>query len=128
MTELPVRVSPPTQLDRVLALLIVRARERRPVNPTDFLGSTSDGGKPILRLPSRISDLRERGYRIDTVRAANGTADYYLRGEPVDTAPPAPPELEPVPESMERLFDAPPAVRHPDHEPAARWPRRGRSS
>lgn len=54
----------PTQVERVL-----RALRHGPVTQLDFLSPTCDGGPPVLRLASRVSDLRERGHLITTTRA-----------------------------------------------------------
>jgi hypothetical protein len=64
-----------TQRDRVLAQL----KRRGHVYRTDFLLPTViDGGSPILGVPQRIQELRDRGYPILTDTAANGTAIWRL--------------------------------------------------
>jgi hypothetical protein len=67
---------PRTQNDRVLVAL--ERAGRRGVRTTDFLGpQVVDGGTPILRLPSRINDLRDAGHRIRTLRGGK-VARYVL--------------------------------------------------
>jgi len=56
---------PATQTDRVLRVL--QQRGERGVSAVDFLlPHVVDGGPPILRLPSRVDDLRRRGHRISS--------------------------------------------------------------
>jgi hypothetical protein len=58
---------------------ILRALERGPVRPTDFLlPDVIDGEKPIIRVAARIQDLRDQGHEITTSTAANGVAVYQL--------------------------------------------------
>lgn len=84
-----------TQRDRVLAAL--RRAGRRGVTPIDFQAPhVVDGGTPIIRLASRILELRERGYRIDSRRDA-GVARYVLveEGKPRHARAPRPRSAEP---------------------------------
>jgi hypothetical protein len=97
------RTRQPTQVDRVLSLLRARAAECRPLNTVDLLAPAADGGKPIIRLPARINDLRDSGHVIDTRRAANRTADYFLISEPRRVE--ASPKHEPTAAEPVRLFD-----------------------
>ena len=63
-----------TQIDRVL-----RALRSGPVAATDFAApNVRDGGKPIMRVASRVLELREQGYLIFTTRRPNGVAVYQL--------------------------------------------------
>jgi hypothetical protein len=77
----------PTQVERVLSLLRERAAGGHPLNTVDLLAPTTDGGKPILRLPARINELRGAGFAIATSRAPNGTANYFLRAQPPPALP-----------------------------------------
>lgn len=71
----------PTQRDRVLDAL--RARGAEGIGPVDFLApDVIDGLPPILRLPSRIDDLRQSGARIVTLTRPDRTARYVLHAEP----------------------------------------------
>lgn len=78
----------PSQHARLLAAL--RARGARGVRTDEFLApDVLDGGKPITRVASRISDLKERGHRIEAHREPNGVARYVLVGHLAPTALPA---------------------------------------
>jgi hypothetical protein len=60
------------------------------VEATAFLApDVCDGGKPILRSASRITELRQAGHHITSKRQPNGTALYVL-DETKRTAPDAP--------------------------------------
>lgn len=114
------RKKAPAQTERVLALLRERALHDRSLNPVDLLDATADGGPPILRLPARINNLRDAGYRIYTRRAPNRTADYFLLGEPT---PPLPPRTHGQPLSaaeQERLFPLRDVIPHDTHVQDAR--------
>lgn len=75
----------PSQRERVLAAL--RRAGAEGVSTTDFLPpDVIDGGQPILRVPSRVDELRQRGHDIETVRQRSGVARYVLR--PPSSAPP----------------------------------------
>lgn len=77
-----------TQSDRILAAL--RAAGPSGVATTDFLlPDVIDGGTPILRVPSRVDELRKAGHRITTHREDNGTARYVLAGPPLAGCEPA---------------------------------------
>lgn len=76
----------PTQRSRLPRALL--AAGPRGVATTDFLApNVIDGGLPILRVPSRVDELRQRGHLIETTRASNRTAVYVLRGPAVSSAP-----------------------------------------
>jgi hypothetical protein len=67
-----------TQKQRVMAAL--EKAGAAGISPEDFLlPNVIDGGKPILRLPARINDLRNDGLSIDTEHTRT-TAIYTLRG------------------------------------------------
>jgi hypothetical protein len=69
-----------SQNARVLQLL--QARGEDGIRPTDFLApSVVDGGKPILRLPARIDELRKEGVGITTV-SVRPVAHYRLTSLP----------------------------------------------
>lgn len=57
---------------------ILDALQKGPVNPIMFQAPACDGGKPILRVAARISELRAAGDRITSQRQPNGTATYTL--------------------------------------------------
>lgn len=78
------RLNRPTQAQRVLDAL--RRAGERGIVTIDFLAPTIDGGAPILRLPSRIDELRQRGHVIDTVQK-RPVARYVLRGDVVTSSP-----------------------------------------
>ena len=68
--------SNPSQRDRVLEAL--RQAGPRGISAVDFMPpNTIDGGKPILRLPSRIFELREMGYVIDSSGDRRNKCDVY---------------------------------------------------
>lgn len=96
-----------TQKQRVLRLLRHRRADRRPVNVADFHTPAVDGGAPIMRLASRIDELRDDGHGIETRRAPNGTADYFLRRDA--DALDARPVRADTSIAAERLFDPAPA-------------------
>lgn len=65
------------QVDRILLAL-----RSGPVSPIDFAApNVIDGGLPVMRVAARVQDLRDRGYEISTMTAANGTAVYTLTGD-----------------------------------------------
>jgi hypothetical protein len=95
----------PTQRDRVLSAL--RVAGEHGVRSTDFLHPVG-GHPPILRVASRISELRDLGYDIQTRRTENGTAEYRLRSwaiQPVEPAPESQPVVEAGAPPADRLFD-----------------------
>jgi hypothetical protein len=56
---------------------------------TDFLGpDTIDGLRPILRLPSRVDELRKAGYVIENAGWRNRCTIYRLISEPGIAPPP----------------------------------------
>lgn len=69
----------PTQKERVLRTL--RSAGARGITAVDFLAPTCDHGPSILRLPSRIDELKHDGHRI----VPNGVRDacriYVLAGD-----------------------------------------------
>jgi len=73
-------MTPPTQNARILTLLTQRGE--RGITAMDMLSPTADGGPPVMRLPSRIDELRRCGYRISSrmVATAGGArvARYIL--------------------------------------------------
>ena len=70
-----------TQRDRVLRAL--RATGERGIAAPDFLlPGVIDEGKPIVRLPSRIHELREDGFVIHSRGTRNQCAVYVLVSEP----------------------------------------------
>lgn len=94
------------QWERVLRAL--RTAGPRGIDQGQLLRPTIDGGEPIARLASRIEELRDRGYRIDTRRRRAGYAIYVLVGDP------APAATEPCEDAPGALFEplvgvAPPA-------------------
>ncbi len=79
-----------TQTDRVHDAL--RRAGRRGVRTTDFIGApVVDGGPPILRVASRVAELRAAGHRIET-RRAGAVARYVLDPGPPRLFDPADPE------------------------------------
>lgn len=66
----------PSQSQRVLSAL--RRAGERGIVTIDFLAPTIDGREPILRLPSRIDELRQAGHQIETVQK-RPVARYVLR-------------------------------------------------
>jgi hypothetical protein len=75
----------PTQNARVLAALWKAGPAG--VTTADFLApAVIDGGKPIVRLPARVNDLREAGHVIVTHREPNHTARYVLVRDAEDVA------------------------------------------
>ncbi len=91
----------PSQRDRVLQQLRLRPGG---VTAIDFLApAVVDDGKPILRLPSRIDELRRQGFDIRVVGRVSQCAIYVLVSEP---------GLWPAADAMtvvtpEALFDTP---------------------
>lgn len=86
-----------TQRERVLRLLVQRGA--RGITQAD-LYDPADGGAPIARLASRISDLRALGHDIRARRQTNGVARYALTAAPAtvrDTPPDQPDPHEPQP-------------------------------
>lgn len=77
----------PTQRERVLTLLCRYGP--RGITQVDLHSPTIDGGDPIIRLPSRIDELRRAGHRIETRGRKNRCAVYVLVGAP-DTPTPGP--------------------------------------
>lgn len=76
-----------SQCDRVVRALI---QHPAGVSQPDF-DAPVDGGKPIRRLASRIVELRDRGYVIETRRLPNRVALYVLVSVP--ERPPARPDV-----------------------------------
>jgi len=70
-----------TQAARVLAAL--RSRGQHGICAVDFLvPDVCDGGSPILRLPSRINDLKNVGHDIENTGKRRSKTDIYvLRAE-----------------------------------------------
>lgn len=102
-----------TQRARVLTAL--RRRGADGITAADFLPPVViDGGPPILRLPSRVDELRQAGHRITTRRSANRLARYVL-------------EASPVPEETVRVTAAAPeqldvsSVSPSSYDPAGDW-------
>ncbi len=71
----------PTQRQRILELL--RARGRFGATNVDLVALK------IFRYSSRLRELRQQGFCIDTVRVSEGLYKYILRSEP-DTPTPLP--------------------------------------
>ena len=96
-------MSAPTQRQRVGDAL--RKHRRRGVSQLDFDGyPTIDGLPPIRRLASRIDELRQAGWRIDSGTRRNRMSVYISLGEPEPIA-----EAEPAaaPQEGAQLFEAP---------------------
>jgi hypothetical protein len=70
----------PTQVHRVAKQL--RLAGKRGITQVDFDVPALDGYPPIRRLASRISDLRDRGWRIDSSTRRLGMSRYVLQHEP----------------------------------------------
>ena len=78
-----------TQQQRVLRAL--RAAGGRGISAVDFLApDVCDGGAPIVRLPSRIEELRRAGHPILSRGRRHGCVVYVLRAE--SRTPPPPPD------------------------------------
>ena len=79
----------PTQTQRILAAL--RAAGPRGITQLDFDTQPVDGGKPIRRVASRITELRDAGHLIDSSGRRFKMAVYVLvedaEGVPVVAAP-----------------------------------------
>lgn len=96
-------MSKPTQNDRLLAAL----RHAGPSGLTriDFMPPhVCDHGEPIINIPGRINNLRNKGYEIDSSGTRHGCAVYVLRERE------APVAVAPAPDETSTLFD--PAVTH----------------
>lgn len=113
----------PSQLQRVLDAL--RRAGERGVVTVDFLAPTIDGREPILRLPSRIDELRQRGHAIETVQK-RPVARYVLRRDaeasredPADPRDESRVDAKPEPEQSQ-LVDAPTASSNP-YDPTSEW-------
>lgn len=92
-----------TQRDRVADRLLSAGA----VSTVDFLGPrVIDGGEPILRLPARVDELRQRGWTIRTERETNRTARYVLLSAPLAAAPAAV-TADPPPAPIARLLEMP---------------------
>jgi len=103
-----------TQNERVAALL--RQAARRGLTQLDADGPVLDGGPPIRRLASRISDLRDRGWVIDSSARRSKMAVYRLIAEPAAPAQqPARPAQDVPTSSLAAavLFEAPAAPAPP---------------
>lgn len=73
-----------TQKERILKAL--KAAGSNGIRPEDFLlPDVIDAGKPILRVASRINDLRKEGVRIST--DTTGTTAIYRLVSPVEAVP-----------------------------------------
>jgi len=95
-----------TQNERVAALL--RQAGRRGLQQIDVDGLVLDGGPPIRRLASRITDLRARGWVIDSSARRSKMAVYRLVAEPAAPAQiPARHRPDDVPTSSPVLFETP---------------------
>lgn len=106
---------------RLRVLDALRAAGNAGVGTSCFLApDVVDGGKPIVRLPSRIDELRKAGYTIVSHRAPNGTAIYRLVGEAAPAAACAP---EPVSddEPDASLFDSAPSASSSPYDPLSEW-------
>ena len=79
-------MSAPTQNARILTLLTQRGE--RGITAMDMLSPTADGGPPVMRLPSRIDELRRCGYRISSrmIRTAGGARVAVYVMTPADTS------------------------------------------
>ena len=104
-----------TQNERVAALL--RQAGRCGLQQQDVDGPVLDGGPPIRRLASRISDLRDRGWMIDASARRSKMAVYRLISEPAAPAQQPARPAEDVPTSSSAaapvLFEAPAAPAPP---------------
>lgn len=70
----------PTQEQRVAKAL--RFAGSRGITQIDFDPPALDGLAPIRRLASRINDLRDKGWKIDSTGRRLGMARYVLNSEP----------------------------------------------
>lgn len=79
----------PTQLERVARALLRHGH----VSQLDFDSPTIDGLPPIRRVASRILDLRDAGWKINSHERRNAMAVYRLVSRPA--TPDSPGSLEP---------------------------------
>jgi hypothetical protein len=70
----------PTQRQRVARALTRFGR----TTELDWQGPTIDGGPPIRRLASRIAELRDEGWIIDSRERRHGLAVYRLMRKPLE--------------------------------------------
>src|SRR4051794_954643 len=78
-----------TQNERIVRML--RSTGDRGITQLDVDAPTLDGGTPIRRLASRINELRDAGYVINTHARRNKMAVYRLESEPEQARPAAEP-------------------------------------
>lgn len=64
--------------------ILARLQAGYDVCAVDFQAPTVDGGKPILRVPARILDLKREGWAIDRVGTRNHCAVYRLASAVLD--------------------------------------------
>lgn len=97
----------PTQRERVLRAL-TRAG-RRGITAVDFSApDVCDGLDPIIRLPSRIDELRSAGHRIEVRGRRHRCAVYVLEAPPERPSPPTTRE-GPAPSLALEVAPPPPA-------------------
>lgn len=78
--DISVKRTTPTQVHRVARAL--RFAGARGITQADFDPPALDGLPPIRRLASRINDLRDAGWKIDSRGRRLGMARYVLVTEP----------------------------------------------
>jgi hypothetical protein len=77
---------PRNQRERVLRAL--RSAGDHGITQVDFLvPGTVDGGRPIVRLPARIDELRGGGHHIEHAGRRNRCVVYILAAPPAQAAP-----------------------------------------
>jgi len=77
----------PTQAERILRLL--EQRGERGITALDLLSPTADGGPPVMRLPSRIDEMRRRGHRITATMVTTAGGARVARYRLVSPVPAA---------------------------------------